>query len=98
MIPASSWRAPSSAAFIPHFPILPSRRHFKLRLGQPWERRDLRGAVDALVRAEPAAQAHHLAHRVERIDLALDHASDLEMEAVRAKVDCRERFLPSHAG
>ncbi len=57
--------------------------------GQRLERRGLRGAVDALVGGEAATQAHHFAHRIERIDLAVDHAPDLEVEAVRAEVDRR---------
>src|SRR5205085_3643449 len=61
------------------------------------ERRRLRRAVDALVGGEPAAQAHHLAHRVERIDLALDDAADLEVKAVRAEIDRRESFMTRHA-
>src|SRR5438270_45949 len=61
------------------------------------ERRRLRRAVDALVGGEPAAQAHHLAHGVERIDLALDDAADLEVKAVRAEIDRRESFMTRHA-
>ena len=61
------------------------------------ERRSLRRAVDALVRGEAAAEAHHFAHRVERVDLAIDHAPDLEVEAVRAEVDGRKGFLARHA-
>src|SRR5205085_3174990 len=61
------------------------------------ERRGLGCAVDALVGGEPAAQAHHLAHRVERIDLAIDDAANLEVEAVRAEVDRRESFMTRHA-
>jgi hypothetical protein len=51
----------------------------------------LRGAVDALVGGEAAAQAHHLAHRVERIDLAVDHAADL------AGGSCSSRGRPRRA-
>jgi len=56
-------------------------------LGERLERRRLRGAVDALVRGEAAAQPHHLAHGVERIDLAVDDTPDLQVEAVGAEVD-----------
>jgi hypothetical protein len=65
-------------------------------LGERLERVRLRAAVDALVGGQAAAQAHHLAHRVERVDLPVDHAADLEVEAVRAEVDRGERFETRH--
>ena len=66
-------------------------------LGERIERHGLGGAVNALVRGQAAAQAHHLAHRIERIDLPVDHAPDLEVEAVGAQVDRSERFVTCHA-
>ena len=65
-------------------------------LGQRLERVRLRGAVDALVGGQAAAQAHHLAHRVERVDLAVDDAPDLQVEAVGAEVDRGERVVTRH--
>ena len=63
---------------------------------QRLERRGLRRAIDALVRGEPRAKAHHFAHRIEGIDLVLDDAPDQQVKAVRAEVDRRERFLLRH--
>jgi hypothetical protein len=65
-------------------------------LGERLEGGCLGGAVDALLGREPAAQAHHLAHRVERIDLPIDHPADLQMEAVRAQIDRRQRVVTPH--
>src|SRR5258707_842480 len=66
-------------------------------LGERLERHGLRAPVDPLFGSEAAAQAHHFAHRVERIDLAIDHAPDLEVKTVRAEVDRGERVLAGHA-
>ena len=66
-------------------------------LGERLERARLGGAIDALLGGQARAQAHHLAHRVEGIDLAVDHATDLQVEAVRAEVDRGERVVTRHA-
>jgi hypothetical protein len=68
----------------------------RAELGERLERGRLRGAVDALLRGESGAEAHHLAHRVERIDLAVDHAPDLEVETVGAEVDRGEGVVLCH--
>ena len=61
------------------------------------QRGRLRGAIDPLLGGEPAAQSHHLAHGVERIDLPLHDAPDHEVKAVRAEIDRGERLLACHA-
>src|SRR5258706_466929 len=66
-------------------------------LGERLERHGLRAPVDPLFGSQAPAQAHHFAHRVERIDLAIDHAPDLEVKTVRAEVDRGERVLAGHA-
>jgi hypothetical protein len=58
-------------------------------LAQRLERARLAGAVQALFRGQAGAQSHDLAQRVERVDLTVDHASDLQVKAVRSEVDCR---------
>src|SRR5688572_18252847 len=65
-------------------------------LGERFQRARLGGAIDALFGGQPGAQAHHLAHRVEGIDLAVDHATDLQVEAVGAKVDRGQRVVTRH--
>ena len=61
------------------------------------QRARLRGAVDALFGGQAGAQAHHLAQRVERVDLPVDDAPDLQVEAVRAEVDRGEQVGAGHA-
>ena len=63
---------------------------------QRLERTRLRRTVDALIGGEPRADTHHLAQHIERIDLAVDHPTDLQMKAVRAEVDRGERFVLRH--
>ncbi len=65
-------------------------------LGKRLERQGLRAAVDAFLGGEPGAQAYHLAHRIERVDLAVDHPSDLQVKAVRAEVDRRQSVVTRH--
>ena len=65
-------------------------------LGKRLERQGLRAAVDAFLGGEPGAQAHHLAHRIERVDLAVDHPSDLQVKAVRAEIDRRQSVVTRH--
>ena len=65
-------------------------------LGKRLQRLRLRAAVDALLGGEPGAQAQHLAHRIERVDLAVDHPSDLQVKAVRAEVDRRQSVVTRH--
>ena len=60
------------------------------------QRARLRGAVDALFRGQARAQAHHLAQRVERVDLAVDDAAHLQVEAVGAEVDRGEQVGAGH--
>ncbi len=66
-------------------------------LGERAERPRLRRAVDALVGGEAGAQAHHLSHGVEGIDLTVDNPADLQVEAVRAQVDRGECLVSRHA-
>jgi hypothetical protein len=61
------------------------------------ERRRLRRPVDALLRGQARAEPHDFAQRVEGIDLSVDDATDLQVEAVRAQVDCGERVMAGHA-
>ncbi len=56
----------------------------------------LSGAVDALLRGQAGAQPHHFAQRVERIDLAIDHAAHLQVEAVGAEIDRGEQVRACH--
>ena len=56
-----------------------------------FERAQLRGAVDALVARQPAAEPHRIAQAVEQIDLVVDDPPDLKVEAVRPEVDGSER-------
>src|SRR6185503_17118490 len=56
----------------------------------------LRRAVDALLRGEAGAQAHHLPHRVERVDLPVHHAADLQVEAVGPEVDGGKGVVARH--
>ena len=62
-----------------------------------FERANLGGTIYAFVRGEAGAQADGFAHRIQRIDLALDYASDLEVETVRSKVDSSENVGAAHA-
>ena len=50
----------------------------------------LGGFVQALVGAQPGADAHRLAQRIERVDLLSDDPGDLQVEAVRTEVDSRQ--------
>ena len=54
---------------------------------QGFERARLRGAVDALVVGQPGAEAHAFAQAVERVDLAVDRAPDLQVKTVGTEVD-----------
>jgi hypothetical protein len=65
-------------------------------LGERLEGRGLRGAVDALLRGQASAEPHHLAHRVERVNLPVDHAADLEVKAVRPEVDRGKGLVARH--
>jgi hypothetical protein len=46
----------------------------------------LRGLVEAFVGGDARGQAHRLAQRVERIDLVVDDAGDLESKTVGAEI------------
>src|SRR5205823_5836915 len=61
------------------------------------ERGGLRRAVDALLRRKACAEPHYLAQRIERIDLPVDDAADLQVKAVRSEVDGGERVVACHS-
>ncbi len=66
-------------------------------LRQHLERTGLARAVEPLVGGQPGAELGLLAQRVERVDLAVDDATDQEMEAVGSKVDCSKGFVSCHS-
>ena len=57
----------------------------------------LRRAVDAFFGGQARAQAHCFAQSVERVDLAIGHASHLQVEAVGAEVDRGQQVRARHA-
>ena len=67
----------------------------QIKLGLPEPGPDGRAPTEVFEAV--SREAHDLAHRVEGIDLALDHAADLEVEAVRAEVDRGQRVVARHA-
>jgi hypothetical protein len=61
------------------------------------ERARLAGAVQAFVLGEARAELHLFAQRVERINQAIDDATDQEVEAVGSEVDRSQCFVSRHA-